>query len=112
MQAFITACHGKVKRYDGYVAQVLGDGLLIYFGWPGAHEDDAERCVRAALEIVEAVKGVSDTEPLAVRIGIATGQVVVGGAPGAAGGEAGLAVGETPNLAARLQSSRPEPTKS
>ena len=97
------ACTKVVARYDGYVAQCLGDGLMVYFGWPDAHEDDAERCVRAALDIVQAVKGVAVAEPLAVRIGIATGPVVVGEASRGGNGEDGLAVGETPNLAARLQ---------
>ena len=92
-----------VARYDGHVAQYLGDGLMVYFGWPDAHEDDAERCVRAALEIVQAVKGVAVAEALAVRIGVATGPVVVGEASSDGKREDGLAVGETPNLAARLQ---------
>ena len=59
MQAYRKACGEVVARYDGHVAQYLGDGLMVYFGWPGAHEDDAERGVRAALEIVQAVKGVT-----------------------------------------------------
>ena len=92
-----------VARYDGHVAQYLGDGLLAYFGWPRAHEDDAERCVRAALDLVQAVKGLKTAHALAVRIGIATGTVVVGEASGSDSAEAKLAVGETPNLAARLQ---------
>ena len=58
MQAYRKACGEVVARYDGHVAQYLGDGLMVYFGWPSAHEDDAERSVRAALEIVQAVKGV------------------------------------------------------
>ena len=100
-RSFIKACIGPVERYDGHLAQVWGDGLLIYFGWPSAHEDDAERCVRSALKIVDAVTRERDIEPLAVRIGVATGPVVVGG--GRSGSEAGLAVGEAPNLAQRLQ---------
>jgi hypothetical protein len=76
---------------------------MIYFGWPVAHENDAERCVRSALEIVAAARNVLTIEPLAAHVGIATGDVVVGGAPGAGGGRAGLAYGEAPNLAARLQ---------
>jgi class 3 adenylate cyclase/tetratricopeptide (TPR) repeat protein len=102
-QSFITACSERVKHYDGYIAQDPGDALVVYFGWPWAHEDDAERCVRAALETVQAVKSIRTIEPLAAHIGIATGEVVVGGAPGAAGGDAGLAYGVAPNLAARLQ---------
>jgi hypothetical protein len=80
----------------------VGDGILTYFGWPTAHEDDAERAVRAALEIVHTVKRASSTEDLAVRIGIATGPVVVGEAAGT-GDQSKLAVGSTPSLAARLQ---------
>src|SRR6185437_15138691 len=80
----------------------VGDGILTYFGWPAAHEDDAERAVRTALEIVQTVKRVSSTEALSVRVGIATGPVVVG-EPAGAGDQAKLAVGSTPNLAARLQ---------
>jgi len=101
--AFVTTCCDRVTHYEGHVAQDPGDALLIYFGWPRAHENDAERCVLAALEIVRAVKGISEAEPLAVHIGIATGEVVVGGAPGAGGRESGLAYGKTTNVAARLQ---------
>ena len=103
MRAYRKAGGDVVARYEGHVAQYLGDGLMVYFGWPRAHEDDAERSVRAALEIVRAVKTVSADPPLAVRIGVATGTVVVGGASRAANAEAKLAVGEPPNLAARLQ---------
>jgi class 3 adenylate cyclase/tetratricopeptide (TPR) repeat protein len=103
MRAYRGAGGEVVARYEGHVAQYLGDGLMVYFGWPSAHEDDAERCVRAALEIVQAVKGVHAAQPLAVRIGVATGTVVVGEATRAGDAEAKLAVGETPNLAARLQ---------
>ena len=103
MQAYRRACGEVVARYAGNVAQYLGDGLMVYFGWPSAHEDDAERGVRSALEIVQAVKGVSAVQPLAVRIGVATGAVVVGGGAGEDNAETRLAVGETPNLAARLQ---------
>ncbi len=66
-----------IARYDGFVARYVGDGILTYFGWPTAHEEDAERAVRAALEIVHTVKRASSTEDLSVRIGIATGPVVV-----------------------------------
>jgi class 3 adenylate cyclase/tetratricopeptide (TPR) repeat protein len=103
MQAYRKACGEVVARYDGHVAQYLGDGLMVYFGWPSAHEDDAERGVRAALEIVQAIKEVEAAQPLAVRIGLATGAVVVGEASREDTAEARLAVGETPNLAARLQ---------
>jgi class 3 adenylate cyclase/tetratricopeptide (TPR) repeat protein len=103
IQAYHKACGEVVARYEGHVAQYLGDGLMVYFGWPSAHEDDAERGVRSALEMVQAVKGVSAAQPLAVRIGVATGAVVVGEASVGDNAEANLAVGETPNLAARLQ---------
>lgn len=103
MQAYRKACEEVVARYKGQVAQYRGDALMVYFGWPSAHEDDAERSVRAALEIVHAVKAVYADPPLAVRIGMATGTVVVGAVSRADDAEAKLAVGETPNLAARLQ---------
>jgi class 3 adenylate cyclase len=99
---FRKTCTQVVAQYDGYVAQHLGDGLMVYFGWPGAHEDDVERCVRSALDIVQAVKGVDVEGGLAVRVGIATGPVVVGRSEDGRNEEV-LAVGETPNLAARLQ---------
>jgi class 3 adenylate cyclase len=102
LHAYRTLCGDVISRYDGFVARYVGDGILTYFGWPAAHEDDAERAVRAALEIVHTVKRASSTENLSVRIGIATGPVVVGEQAGA-GGESKLAVGSTPNLAARLQ---------
>jgi class 3 adenylate cyclase/predicted ATPase len=89
-----------VERFDGHVAQYLGDGLLVYFGWPSAHEDDAERAVRAGLGIVDTIAA-GDTR-LAVRIGIHTGPVVVGEMGGGASRET-LAMGDTTNVAARLQ---------
>jgi tetratricopeptide (TPR) repeat protein len=85
------------------VAQYLGDGLMTYFGWPTAHEDDAERAVRAGIEIVEAVKSVVAPVPLRVRIGIASGPVVVGETGAGDASVPKLAVGETPNLAARME---------
>jgi class 3 adenylate cyclase len=91
-----------IARYDGFVARYVGDGILTYFGWPTAHEEDAERAVRAALEICQTVKRASSTENLSVRVGIATGPVVVGETAGT-GDQSKLAVGSTPNLAARLQ---------
>src|ERR1700723_1799960 len=102
LHAYRTLCGDVIARYEGFVARYVGDGILIYFGWPTAHEEDAERAVRAALEIVHTVKRASSTEDLSVRIGIATGPVVVGEAAGA-GDQSRLAVGSTPNLAARLQ---------
>jgi class 3 adenylate cyclase len=102
LHAYRTLCADVIARYDGFVARYVGDGILTYFGWPMAHEEDAERAVRAALEIVHTVKRASSTEDLSVRIGIATGPVVVGETAGV-GDQSKLAVGSTPNLAARLQ---------
>ena len=102
LHAYRTLCGVVIARYDGWVARYVGDGILIYFGWPTAHEEDAERAVRAALEIIHTVKRASSTEALSVRIGIATGPVVVGQTAGV-GDQSKLAVGSTPNLAARLQ---------
>ncbi|MDP6952213.1 MAG: adenylate/guanylate cyclase domain-containing protein, partial [Alphaproteobacteria bacterium] len=103
MQAYQQACGVVIERYDGHVAQYLGDGLMTYFGWPTAHEDDAERAIRTALEIVHAVKAVAAPEPLQVRVGIATSPVVVGETGAGDASVPKLAVGETPNIAARLQ---------
>src|ERR1700722_5928577 len=83
LHAYRTHCGDVIARYDGFVARYVGDGILTYFGWPTAHEEDAERAVRAALEIVHSVKQASSTEDLSVRVGIATGPVVVGEAAGA-----------------------------
>ncbi len=102
LHAYRTLCGDVIARYDGFVARYVGDGILTYFGWPTAHEEDAERAVRAALEIVQTAKQASSTEDLSVRIGIATGPVVVG-EPAGTGDQSKLAVGSTPNLAARLQ---------
>src|SRR4051794_30997101 len=102
LHAYRTLCGDVIVRYDGFVARYVGDGILTYFGWPSAHEEDAERAVRAALEIVHTVRRASSTENLSVRVGIATGPVVVGETAGT-GDQSKLAVGSTPNLAARLQ---------
>jgi class 3 adenylate cyclase len=102
LHAYRTLCGDVIARYDGFVARYVGDGILAYFGWPTAHEEDAERAARAALEIVQSVKRASAAEILSVRIGIATGPVVVGETAGA-GDQSKLAVGSTPNHAARLQ---------
>ncbi len=102
LNSYRSRCGDVIARYDGFVARYVGDGILTYFGWPTAHEEDAERAVRAALEIVHTVKRASSTENLSVHIGIATGPVVVG-APAVAGNLSELAVGSTLNLAARLQ---------
>src|ERR1700720_928868 len=92
-----------VSRFGGFVAKYMGDGVLIYFGYPEAHEDDAERATRAGLAVIDAVGRLATQEPLNVRIGIATGLVVVGDLIGAGAAQERGVVGETPNLAARLQ---------
>jgi len=101
MRSYQQSCGAVIDQYDGHVAQYLGDGLMTYFGWPRAHEDDAERAVRASLNILEAIKAIEP--PLQVRIGIATGPVVVGETGAGDASVPKMAVGETPNLAARLQ---------
>ncbi|MHB9009031.1 MAG: AAA family ATPase [Limisphaerales bacterium] len=103
IRTYRKACADVVTRYGGHVAQYLGDGLMIYFGWPKAHEDAAERAVRSALEIVRAVKAIGAERPLAVRLGLATGTVVVGEASRNDAAGAMTALGDAPNLAARLQ---------
>jgi class 3 adenylate cyclase/predicted ATPase len=92
-----------VARFDGFVAKYMGDGVLIYFGYPQAHEDDEERAVRAGLALIEAVGKLPIQEPLQARIGVATGLVVVGDLIGSGEAQERGVVGETPNLAARLQ---------
>ena len=91
-------------RFGGFVAKYMGDGVLICFGYPQAHEDDAERAVRAGLELVTAVTALKTRAPLQTRVGIATGLVVVGDRIGSGASQEQAIVGETPNLAARLQS--------
>jgi class 3 adenylate cyclase/predicted ATPase len=93
-----------VQRFGGFVAKYMGDGVLVYFGYPQAHEDDAERAVRAGMELVAAVGGLKTHAPLQTRVGIATGLVVVGDLIGSGASQEQAIVGETPNLAARLQS--------
>ena len=92
-----------VRRFGGFVAKYMGDGVLVYFGYPQAHEDDAERAVRAGLELIAAVAGLKTRASLQTRVGIATGLVVVGDLIGVGRGPGAGIVGETPNLAARLQ---------
>ncbi len=92
-----------VGRFDGFVAKYMGDGVLIYFGYPRAHEDDAERAVRAGLAVIEAVGRLPARQDLLVRLGIATGLAVVGDLFGEGAAQERGVVGETPNLAARLQ---------
>ena len=92
-----------VRHFGGFVAKYMGDGVLVYFGYPQAHEDDAERAVRAGLELIQAVGELKSTAPLQTRVGIATGLVVVGDLIGSGAAQEQAVVGETPNIAARLQ---------
>src|SRR5215813_4750572 len=92
-----------VRRFGGFVARYLGDGVLVYFGYPQAHEDDAERAVRAGLALVKAVSNLKTDTALQTRVGIATGLVVVGDLIGSGEAQERGIVGETPNIAARLQ---------
>jgi len=103
--AYHRAVAEVVRGFDGFVAKYMGDGVLAYFGYPRAHEDDAERAIRAGLGVVDAV-GRLDSKSVALqaRIGIATGLVVVGDVIGEGSAQEQSVVGETPNLAARLQS--------
>lgn len=118
VQAYQQACAAVIAAYDGYIGQYLGDGILVYFGYPRAHEDDAVRAVRAGLAIVDAVRRLNSAPPtlmmggepgtdepvvLSVRVGIHTGLVVVG-EMGAEGRRDLIAMGETTNVAARIQS--------
>ncbi len=92
-----------MERFNGFIAKYLGDGVLVYFGYPQAHEDDAERAVRAGLELIAAVGALKTHALLQTRVGIATGMVVVGDLIGSGQAQERGIVGETPNLAARLQ---------
>ena len=109
IRAYQGVCTTAIKRYEGFVARYVGDGILAYFGYPLAHEDDAERALHAGLGVVEAVGELKETMgrnkgvDLAVRVGVATGLVVVGDLIGEGASEESAAIGETPNLAARLQ---------
>jgi class 3 adenylate cyclase len=94
-----------VQRFGGFVAKYMGDGVLVYFGYPQAHEDDAERAVRVGLELIQAVGGLESSTSLQTRVGVATGLVVVGDLIGSGEAQERGIVGETPNVAARLQSS-------
>src|SRR5467141_2973614 len=107
VRAYQRVCSEIIQRYDGHIAQLLGDGLLVYFGYPVAHEDDTHRAVRTGLGILDDLgdlntrlqqeKGIQ----LAIRVGIHTGLVVVG-AMGGAGRQEQLALGEVPNIASRI----------
>jgi predicted ATPase/class 3 adenylate cyclase len=103
ISAYHAAVADNVGRFDGFVAKYMGDGVLVYFGYPQAHEDDAERAVRAGLGVIDAVGHLQINEELQVRIGIATGLVVVGDLIGEGAAQERGVVGETPNLASRLQ---------
>src|SRR3712207_1036211 len=105
IRAYQNTVAGEITRFEGHIAKYMGDGVLAYFGWPQAHEDDAERAVRAGLAISNALAGLETPapEPLAARIGIATGLVMVGELIGSGAAQEQIVVGETPNLAARLQ---------
>ena len=92
-----------VQRFDGFVARYMGDGALVYFGYPQAHEDDAERAIQAGLELIKAVTELKSRASLQARVGIATGLVVVGDLFRSGEAQERGIVGETPNLAARLQ---------
>jgi class 3 adenylate cyclase len=108
VRAYQSACTEVIQRYDGYIAQYLGDGLLVYFGYPLAHEDDAQRAVRAGLGMLAAMgdlnQGLQQAKgiQLAIRLGIHTGLVVVG-EMGGAGRQEQLALGEVPNIASRIE---------
>jgi class 3 adenylate cyclase len=108
VRAYQRVCSEVITRFDGHIAQLLGDGLLVYFGYPQAHEDDAQRAIRTGLGILDALgelnKGLQQAKgiQLALRLGIHTGLVVIG-EMGGAGRQEQLALGETPNVAARIQ---------
>jgi class 3 adenylate cyclase len=108
VRAYQATCAEVIQRFEGHIAQYLGDGLLVYFGYPQAHEDDAQRAVRTDLGIVEAMEALNRRLSqkqgicLAVRVGLHTGLVVVG-EMGGGGRQERLALGDTPNIAARLQ---------
>ncbi len=109
IRAYQEACAKVIAEYNGYIAKFMGDGVLVYFGYPQAHENDAERAARSGLGVVEAVAGLGTAQAplrgveLAVRVGIDTGLVVVGDMVGEGAAEEASVVGETPNVAARLQ---------
>ena len=103
LQAYQRACGLVITRYGGRVSQYRGDGIEVYFGWPIAQEDAAERAVCAGLEVIEAVKTIGGPEALAARVGIGTGMVVIGEAEKGDPSKRSRAVGATPHVAARLQ---------
>jgi class 3 adenylate cyclase/5-methylcytosine-specific restriction endonuclease McrA len=103
ISAYQKCVSDTVQRFGGFVAKYMGDGVLVYYGYPQAHEDDAERAVRAGLKLVTAVTDLKTHAALRTRVGIATGLVVVGDLIGSGASQEQAIVGETPNLAARLQ---------
>ena len=105
LRAYQEAVTGAVVRFEGHVAKYLGDGILVYFGWPTAFEDQADRAIRAGLSAIGAVAELTCdiNQKLSSRVGIATGQVVIGDLVGESGRDTEAVTGETPNLAARLQ---------
>jgi class 3 adenylate cyclase len=113
IRAYRDAASALIRRFDGFVAKYMGDGILVYFGYPHAQEKDAERAVRTGLAILEAMPalnaevGAAAGAELAVRVGVATGLVMVGEAVGTGSAAEKVVIGETPNLAARLQGLAP-----
>jgi class 3 adenylate cyclase len=109
IRRYQACCADVLKRWDGHVAKYMGDGVMAYFGFPSAHEDDAERAVRAGLDLIQAVSALECASGLrlAVRIAAATGHVMVGELIGHGSAQEETVVGETPNLAARLQTLAP-----
>lgn len=109
IRSYQDTCAAVIARYEGYIARYVGDGLFAYFGFPHAHEDEAERAVRSALDIVKAVADLpaGQEHPLRVRIGVSSGIVVVGDIIGHAASQQQAAVGEAPNIAARLHDLAP-----
>ena len=105
MRAYQDHIAGEIARFEGHIAKFMGDGVLTYFGWPQAHEDEAERAVRAGLAVARAISRlrIPSGQSLAVRVGIATGLVVVGDLVGEGAAQEGAVVGDAPNLASRLQ---------
>ncbi len=102
VRTYQAACREAIERYEGHIAQYLGDGILVYFGYPAAHEDDAIRGVRAGLKILDQLPQLKLPHPIQARIGLHTGPVVIG-AVGRGEHTEQLALGETPNIAARVQ---------
>jgi class 3 adenylate cyclase len=113
LRAYHRACSSAIERYDGYTAQYLGDGLIAYFGYPRAHEDNAARGIHAGLEILDEIAALSERQhdlhgvALQVRIGLHTGVVVAGEMGAGETRDPRAIVGETPHIAARLQSIAP-----